>query len=360
MLSSLNLKEGPVLITGATGFVGRHLLQTLCEETPEVQPIALVQSRSSWSRYDWTAPFTPVSLLEGSVISPEKWAESPCLERLGGIFHLAAIVRHSRKNPEDMYQTNIQGLLNMIHLAAIHRCRVIFVSTSGTVGCFQNPDQWADEGSPYCESEVGSWPYYDSKIQAEKKGRELAEKLGVELVIIRPPMLLGPGDHRLRATSHILRMLRGKLPFVVRGGIHFLDIRDAVKVLLKIMSLPQPRSIYHLPGTECNIDQFFGMVSQISGLPAPRLHLPPSIACRLAMVAHRLGDLLALKTHLLPDPVVFEMATRYWGLRSRYTSELGFAPRKPVETMKDTIQWLCENYQTLLSQKVVLRPLASQ
>ena len=79
-----------------------------------------------------------------------------------------------------------------IREAAERGCRLVFVSTSGTVGCFRDPAGSADEASPFCEAEVGGWPYYRSKIDAEREARRLADQLGVRLVIMRPPVLLGP------------------------------------------------------------------------------------------------------------------------------------------------------------------------
>lgn len=332
-----------ILITGATGFLGRHLLETIQEEKMDIHPLALVRNLESWKQNDWTANLKDVELIEGSVTNPSSWTQDRRLKDLSGIFHLAAVIRHSRKNPEDIYQTNIEGLLAMIRLADCLKCRVVFVSTSGTVGCFDRPDQWADEDSPYCEATVGSWPYYDSKIQAEKMARELAAELGVEFVIIRPPILLGPGDHRNRATAHLQRLLQGKLPFILKGGMHFVDIRDAIPAILKAMRIPKPRPIYHLTGTECSIPEFFGMAAELAGMSAPKIKLPPYLARTLAAATSQIEALWPKKpVHpILPDPVVFEMAAKYWGSRSRYSAQdLDYHARDPRETLRDTLNWL--------------------
>lgn len=328
-----------ILVTGATGFLGRHLLTGLVQKS---QPLALLRSREGWKNQDWTCDLESVELIEGSVTETNNWRNDPRLQGLRGIFHLAAVIRHSREDPEEMIHTNVEGLLQMVRLASEHHCRVIFISTTGTVGCFDNPESWADEESPYGEWEVRAWPYYQSKILAEKKGRALAEKLGVELVIVRPPVLLGPGDHRLRATGHIAKMLRGKLPFLIRGGIHFVDIRDATQALIRAMEIENPRPVYHLTGTACSIDEFFGRVEKVSGVPAPRRHLPLRLAQLISTAVN------GLKPHLLPDPVVFEMASKFWNVRSRYAErDLGFRSRDPEETIADTVQWLRGNLPEL-------------
>jgi nucleoside-diphosphate-sugar epimerase len=332
-----------ILITGATGFLGRHLFEALHREPSRFHSVALVRTKKSWGREEWARPLKEVELIEGSVTESELWKGDPKLEGLSGIFHLAAVIRHSRKNPEDIYHTNIEGLLAMIRLAKKYRCRVVFVSTSGTVGCFDSPKKWANEDSPYCEETVKGWPYYHSKIQAEKMARELAAELGVELVIIRPPVLLGPGDHRHRATSHLQRMLERKLPFILNGGMHFIDIRDAAPAILKAMEIPKPKPVYHLVGTECSIPDFFRMAAEITGVPAPKLKLPSYLARTLATASSQIEALLPRKPAkpLLPDPVVFEMAAKYWGSRSRYAEkDLGYHARDPRQTLQDTVNWL--------------------
>jgi len=336
-----------LLITGATGFFGRHLLQLL-ESKREFQSIALLRKKEDWKGYDWTRELKQVQLIQGSVLEPEAWENDSRLKGLKGIFHLAAVIRHSRKDPEDMYETNVKGLLAMVRLAAKHRCRLVFVSTSGTVGCFPKEEEWADEESPYVKQVVGSWPYYDSKIQAEQKAKALAKKLGVDLVIIRPPVLLGPGDHRSRATGHILRMLKGKLPFIVSGGMHFVDIRDATQAVYQAMTLSKPRPIYHLTGTSLSIEKFFQMISEIAGVRAPRFKPPPYLGLLLAKTTHQIESLLPKRDHsLLPDPVVFEMAAKHWNIKSRYAQELGYEARDPRQTLADTIRWLRENNKGL-------------
>ena len=342
--------EGPFLVTGATGFLGRHLLTALHAASESFRALALVRDRDTWNSYDWARPLHRVETLRGSITETASWTSDERLDGLSGIFHLAAMVRHSRVNPAEMYRTNVDGTLNMVRLAADHDCRMIFVSTMGTVACFRSKESKADENSPYCESEVSSWPYYRSKIKAERQAMQLAEELGVELVVIRPPVLLGPGDHRFRSTSNILRFLQGKLPFLVRGGIHFADVRDATKALLRAMILTEvPRPVYHLTGTACSIEKFFKMVEEASGVRSPRWILPFRPAWLAAVLLHRLGIFLnGSPLQILPDPVVIEMASRYWDAKSLYAeSQLGYVSREAHLTIADTVAWLYENHESL-------------
>lgn len=339
---SAAVSGGPWLVTGASGFLGRHLLEVI-EGDPRAQPpIALVRDERSWGELAWTAQLPRVRVLTGSVTEPDDWTASPVLAGLGGIFHLAALVRHGRGDAEAMRRTNVDGTLNMVRLAAARRCRLLFVSTSGTVGCFRRPGAAPDEDAPYCEREVAGWPYYRSKLEAERAARRLAGELGVELVIMRPPVLLGPGDHRFRSSQHVLRLLRGKVPFLIRGGMHFADVRDVAQALLRAMERDVVRPVYHLPGTICSVEDFYRQVAALAGRRPPRAMVPFRLAWLAAALAERLG------LTLLPEPSLIEMASHHWGLGSRYSAdELGYRSRPGAETLAATLDWLAAHHPDL-------------
>ena len=120
-----------------------------------------------------------------------------------------------------------------------------------------------------------------------------------------------------------------------------LDVQPEIAAALEVSTVTYstPRPVYHVEGTVCSIEEFFGMVSEVSGVPPPRWLLPYRPAWLLARALERL--------HLLPDPVVVEMASRYWGARSLHAgSDLGYKARDPRETLRDTVSWLRDHAPT--------------
>jgi len=326
-----------VLVTGATGFLGRHLLRAL--QVRGVPAALLVRQASAWGKESWHAQLGPVGVIEGHPLASEAWRRDATLSDVRTVFHAAGMVRHTRSAPQEMLDFNVRGTLEMVHVAAQLGARLVFVSSSGTVGCFRSADVRAEEDAPYAVAIAGRWPYYASKIRAEREARSLADKLGVELVIVRPPVLLGPEDHRRRSTGYVQKVLDGKVPAVPSGGMHFTDVRDVSAALARLAQLENPRAIYHLPGTATSLREFFAMVVEVSGAPAVERPLPRWAALGLAQIA-TLGG----KIHpSLPDPVVLEMATCFWGLSSLFAHELGYAPRPGRQTLCDTVNWLRAN-----------------
>ena len=329
-----------ILVTGATGFLGRHCLRELRAQGHSV--VALVRSKQEWDAQDWLAEVPGVEVLEGSALFPDAWTGAALAQDVQSVFHLAAMVSHSRHEPSDMVRFNVEGTVNMVRFAAAQKARTIFVSTSGTVGCFRHPDMTADEQAPYVTRTVSRWPYYASKVRAEQLATEAATKLGAELVIVRPPVLLGPGDHRHRSTKHVTNLMDGKIPFLGRGGMHFTDVRDVAKAMRRLATLKNPKRVYHFPGTASSLIQFFTMVGEVSGVALPTLHLPAWVALGATRVNANVAGLANKPPpKFLPDPVVVEMSMHYWGLSSLWShADLGYVPRLPRQTLVDTVDWV--------------------
>jgi dihydroflavonol-4-reductase len=171
--------------------------------------------------------------------------------RLSGIFHLAGLVEHSRRRPEAMYRVHVAGTVNVLRVAhelvRRRRCavrlprrltracvgwlqgikRVVYASTSGTVACSHTFAPIGDD-APYASALVRTWPYYDSKIVAEQEAAAfVARHPGLELITLRPTLVLGPGDDRRSSVTLIDEFLHGRIPLVPSGGLSYLDVRDA-------------------------------------------------------------------------------------------------------------------------------------
>lgn len=334
-----------ILITGATGFVGRHVLEAMTDDDGNWEATALVRDPAVWDSYSWTDHIVDTKVVKGGLDDAIRCQRDGAFDGVDTIFHLAGVVEHSRSNPAPMYSTNVDGTLAMVQVAAATDSRLVVMSTSGTVACFEHDGVAGDEQAPFCDDVVADWPYYTSKIEMERRARQMADELGVELVFIRPPMLFGPRDHRYRSTGILLKFLRGKIPAMPNGRADFTDVRDVAGALLRVAELKEPRGIYHLPGTAISVDELFQMGSQVSGVERPRTDISSGLLWGLCKVNDRLQRVWPdIPTPNTPDPVYVEMASHYWNCTSLWAqSELGFEPRPPHQTLADTLQWLSSN-----------------
>lgn len=312
-----------VLVTGATGFLGRHLLDALGELGDAVRPLTLV-------RMDAPSPAGErVATIAGRLEDAERWGEDARLASCVGIIHCAARVRHSRADAASVFQTNVGGTQAMVRLAARIGCRLVAVSTSGTVGCSRDPDAAPDEDAPFADRVVADWPYYASKIAAERSARALAGALDVDLVVLRPPVLLGPGDTLGRSTT-VARRMCARFPMVLDGGYHFADVRDVARAAVRALRHPRPRPVYHLPGWNGTLAGFARLVAESAGRAARPIRVPAGPAHLAARLLHQMGAFV--------DPVLIEMARHHWNIRSRWSAvDLDYSARDPKVTVREAL-----------------------
>lgn len=190
------------LVTGATGFLGRHVVRALLAEGHEVT--ALTREASLSLEREGARVALGDVLDRASVEAAAQGAEV--------LLHLAGGVRH-RGAATELYQLHVEGTRNALRAAyEVGVPRTVYMSSSGTIAVSRDGETIADEQSPYATEVVRDWPYYLSKIYAEK----VALQAGA--LVLCPSLLLGPGDERMSSTSVVLRFLNRELPAVPPGG----------------------------------------------------------------------------------------------------------------------------------------------
>ncbi len=174
---------GPVLVTGATGFIGTHLLDRLEKDGLAVW----AATRNKTNRYENYRHVTAYPIR--SIETEQSW---PGLDAVDAVVHLAArvhVMDDTAVDPLQAYRAvNVDGTCRLARQAAAAGVRrMVFVSTIKVVG----------EASRTPLAETGSAgeldPYGRSKLEAETELRRIAARTGLEVVILRPPLLYGPG-----------------------------------------------------------------------------------------------------------------------------------------------------------------------
>jgi dihydroflavonol-4-reductase len=329
------------LVTGGTGFLGRWLVRRLIDDGDDVR----VLSRS----YDADLETLGIELVEGSITDDEDVRRA--LDGVERCYHLAGRVERDRSRSHEMYALHVGGTRRLLRAAADEGVdKVVVASTSGTVGVGEHPDFVGHDDSPYAERVVRNWPYYLSKIYAEKACDQIAEETGLSIVQMRPTLLLGPGDHRQSSTGDVVLFMQGAVPSLLPGGLSFVDVRDVADAFVAAMEQAPPGSKYLLGAANMSLERFFEHLEDLTGVPAPSLRLSESMAVTGARLLGAAMRLAGKEVDL--DPASVEMAGRYWYIDwSRAEHDLGFAPRDPIVTLRDTVRWIRRHHPEFASNR---------
>ena len=310
----------PVLITGATGFLGRHLIERLRGHAPLR---ALVRDAAR-------AP-DGVEAIEGDVTSAGDVLRA--MHGVSRVYHLAGRVSRDPKEGPLMYRVHVEGTRAICNAAL--ECgveKIVAVSSSGTVAVGPEPFSH-DEQSGTKQSVVGEWAYYLSKIYGEKLAADYHSRRGLPVVIVNPSLLLGPGDFAETSTRDVRLVMEGKVPAIPPGGTSIVDVRDVADGLIAAMERGRPGERYLMGGANWTFRRLIGEVARIAGVRPPRLQPPFAIQLWSGRALRRLVPSMQGL-----DDATIRMSALYWYVDARKAEqELGFRARDPIETLTDTV-----------------------
>lgn len=318
-----------ILVTGATGFLGGHLVRLLREAGHEVVALARTPDK------ELTA--LGVTFKTGDVLDAAAVREAASGCELA--VHAAGQVSRKPEDTERLYRVHVEGTKNTLDAcreAGVKR--VVHVSTSGTVAVSEDPDAIANETDETPIGLIQRWPYYRAKLFSEQAALERSVPGRFEVVCVNPSLLLGPGDTRGSSTEDVRLFLERKIPAAAAGGVSFVDVRDAARGVVLALEKGRPGERYLFTGCNVTVREFFAKLERVSNVKAPRLAVPraPELT-RIGMKAmRRLADRIGASMPV--DEVSVDMASYFWYAdATRAETELGFTARDPMETLSDTV-----------------------
>jgi dihydroflavonol-4-reductase len=305
-----------VFVTGATGFLGRHLVPLLTERGDDV--IALVRPRAE-ARWLQAVEARAVrgELLAGDAVRAAERAEL--------VFHLAGRVSHEPRERGRLRTANVDTVRRVLE-AAPADARVVHVSSVAAIGPVPGPDRPATEEQAFPEW-AGRYPYAATKREGEEVA-VAAARGGRDVVIACPGFLLGPGDVYGISTWPVRRYLDGTLRIHEPGGLSHVDARDVAVGLLALAERGRSGERTILTNREGNLSHadLFRRVAAVTGVRRRMVGLSPRVA--------------ALGARLVPWPVKpgeVHAAAHWWFYDpGKAERELGFTTRPIDETIRDT------------------------
>ncbi|MGH8898045.1 MAG: NAD-dependent epimerase/dehydratase family protein [Egibacteraceae bacterium] len=323
-----------VLVTGATSFLGYHVVRRLNEQGVRPRVLELRESN-----LDPLAQLD-VDRSEGYLEDPQA-LESACAD-IDTVLHLAfkVSVGGGTEIVEGMRQVNVVGTQRLLDAAAAKGVtRVVVTSSALAVGVNRRPEP-LDETANWAEHAF-DMPYAVSRRHAEQEALAKA-KPGFAVVVVCPAFTLGPQDPVGAPANKLLKsLINGKLPFTLPVGFGCLDVRDFANGMVLAAQHGHSGKRYLLSGHNVTTNQLLEQAAAIAGVRAPRFSPPKALVEIIAATVEKISKLRGK-----PAPItrsVVQIIGRYaWYDTTRARSELGFQPRPFRQTLEDTIRWLRE------------------
>jgi nucleoside-diphosphate-sugar epimerase len=318
-----------ILVTGATGFLGKHLVELLKPKKRSPRLRVFCRGLSPWEQDP------AVEMVHGDIVNRQQVEQAA--EGVSEIYHLAGVVSRDAKDQDLLYETHIEGTRNVCEAALKHKVKkVVAVSSSGTIAVGTTPEVH-DESSGYKNEVVGEWPYYLSKIFAEKLALDYQARTGLKVIVVNPSLLLGIGDDRNSSTRDVALFLQGEIKAIPKGGLNFVDVRDVAQGLTLAMKSGKPGERYLMGNVNWTFRQLIEKVAEFSGKTPPTMEPPLGVSLWGARALRVIYPLLGKKVEL--DDASVKMSACYWYCDStKARNELGFQTRDPEGTLHDTVE----------------------
>ena len=317
-----------VLVTGAGGFLGGNVVRELVAQGRAVRTLDL----------EFPTPLLDeVEIVTGSILDPDHLAAT-----MGGVTHIvhaAAIAHLWTPGRFDYDRVNVVGTCRVLAEARRIGAKVVHVSSFTTlVGKDTPADEMLDETVEIVPNHLLG-PYPRSKRQAELAVLS-AVGAGVDACIVMPGAPVGAGDHRLTPPTAMLRDLAaGKIPALLNCSLNLVDARAVARAIVTALEAGEAGHRYLLTGEDLPIDDFARMVAELSGVPAPRRHVPLWVATGAA----RAEALLSQITKRPPKAPL--TGVRLAGRPARFDNtkareSLRFSPRPVRDCLPEALDWL--------------------
>ncbi len=317
------------LVTGGSGFVGRHVVRLLVERGERVR--CLVREGSRREHLEELG----VELAVGDLRDAGSLGRAVAGCRV--VYHCAADYRFSVADPAELYASNVEGTRNVLAAARSAGVeRAVYTSSVGALGLTADGSP-ADEETPVTLADMVGH-YKRSKFLAERVAEEAARE-GLAVVIVNPSTPIGEGDAKPTPTGRmIVDFLNRRMPAYVDTGLNLVDVRDVAAGHLLAAERGVPGRRYILGNRDLTLAEILAMLARITGVPAPRVRVPHLVPLAAAAVSEGWARLAGRPPRLSLEAVRLSRHRMFFDSK-RAVAELGL-PQTPVEeALERAVAW---------------------
>jgi dihydroflavonol-4-reductase len=320
----------PILITGASGFVGSAVARALGARG--VRPRVMVRASS---------PRRNLAGLDCEIVEGDLLDAASVRRAAGGmryVFHVAADYRLWTRDPAAMIRTNLEGTAAVMEAAlaagierVVHTSSVATLRLKGATGP-------VDETAPMTAGEAIG-PYKASKVMAERLVEQMVAERGLPAVIVNPSTPIGPGDIRPTPTGRIIiEAACGRIPAFVETGLNLAHVDDIAEGHLQALERGRIGERYILGGQDVSLKALLAVIAALVGRRAPTVKLPRAPLYPLALAAEAAAWLTGKEPFVTVDGL--SMAKyRMFFTSAKAERELGYRARPFQEAVAEAIAW---------------------
>jgi dihydroflavonol-4-reductase len=318
------------LVTGGTGFVGANVVRLLVQRGIEVR--ALVRARSDTRNLD----SLDVELVAGDL--RDRVSLEAALEGCDTVYHVAAMYALWTSDPQQIYDSNVTGTVNLLEASAAAGVqKIVYTSSVATIGLPKDGTPGTEEVALQPKEMVSD--YKRSKYLAEQEVLEYARR-GLPVVIVNPSFPVGPWDVKPTPSGQtIVNFLRGKIPAYVNTGLNVVDVEDVALGHLLAAEKGRIGERYILGHTNLTLPAMFQLLEQVSGVRAPSIRIPYSLAYLSACVSEFVANTVTHTPPFVTLAGVKLSRKRMFFDASKAVRELGFPQTSASEALRKAVEW---------------------
>ena len=327
---------GPVLVTGASGFVGSAVARALLARG---EPVRLLVRASS--------PRTNTEGLDAEVVTGDLLdaaSLAPAFHEVERLYHVAADYRLWARDPEEIVRNNRNGVANVMGAALRAGVgRIVYCSSVATLSLKGlEPGQPSDETRPLTpETAIGA--YKRSKVVAERLVERMVADDGLPAVIVNPSTPIGPRDVKPTPTGRIIvEAATGKMPAFVDTGLNIAHVDDIAQGHLLAMEHGRIGERYVLGGDDVELRELLAEIARLSGRKPPTVALPRGPLMPLAVVAEAIGQVTGREPFVTRDALKMAAYKMFFS-SAKARAELGYRARPWQEAVGDAHRWFAEH-----------------
>lgn len=323
------------LVTGASGCVGSALVRKLIAAAHQVR--VLLRPTSDLRNIEGL----PVEVALGDLA--DKNSLERALEGCNALYHAAADYRLWARHPQQLYQSNVAGTVNIMQAALKAGVeRIVYTSSVATLGLHADGTP-ADENTPVTLNDMIGH-YKRSKFLAEAEVKRMIDGQGLPAVIVNPSTPVGPRDIRPTPTGRmVLDAACGRTPAYVDTGLNLVHVDDVAQGHLLAFERGVVGERYILGGRNMTLKEILTEVARISGHKPPRVKLPHNLVLPIAYLSEAWAWLTnGPEPRATVDGVRLSKKYMFFSIE-KARRELGFNPRPVEEALKDAVEWFRAN-----------------